>query len=154
MSRTFHKCTIMRQTQLLIQQTPIHTEIKITSRLQKFTHSYLQTLLLEKMLSQMYVTIQMYDMMQIQLFLQMWIVHPNKMMKPFKMKVFHVAVNTTYDLILSQTFQTHKEIRQVPNSQLIQWHTKPLIKFLSFHFLFLGFLSFEPLLGYYNKPTK
>ena len=56
------------------------------------------------------------------------------------MKLFRAELNTTYDLTLTQTSQTHTQIRQVANIQVLQRHTEPLI-FFSF---FRSFCYFSP----------
>ena len=55
---------------------------------------------------------------------------------------FQVGVNTTYDLILTQTSQTHTDITQLQKNQLLRWHTEAKILYF---FLFLEFLFLFPL---------
>ena len=64
----------------------------------------------------------------------------DKKMVPFKMKFSHSAVEPTYDITPTYTFQTHKDIRQVPITQLPRWHIEPLmfsVSFLFWNFFFL-----------------
>ena len=82
----------MSQTQKLKHHTPLHTQVKIMSMLQKLTHAYLQTLLLKLMICQVHVRIQTINMIQIQLHLQKKIILPVESTNINKMKLCHVAV--------------------------------------------------------------
>ena len=46
-----------------------------------------------------------------------------------KTKLFRAELNTTYDLTQTQTSQTHTQLRQAANIQVLQRHTEPLIFF-------------------------
>ena len=106
--------TKMRQSQLLKHQ------VKITSTIQELTQAYLMTPLPEMMIRQMDVTVQIFIITLIQLHLQKYLSLPIKTMVLIKMKPFHVMVKTFYGLTLTQTSQTHTDIRQVSNNQILQ----------------------------------
>ena len=90
--------------QVLTNCILVHTQLKITSRLQKMAQSYVQTLLLKLMIRQIPVTIWISDMTLVQLHLKTWVILPIEKTLPFTLKSCHMEVNKTHDLTVSKTY--------------------------------------------------
>ena len=73
---------------------------------------------MKKEIRDLHVTIQVSNMIQIQLLLQKWLLQTIKPMKLLKLKDIRVELKKTYDLILTKTSQSHADTEQMPNNQL------------------------------------
>ena len=53
---------------------------------------------------------------------------------------FQLPVNTNYDLTVIQSSETYIDIVQVPNTQILQWHTEPLVIFFVLKIFIFNFI--------------
>ena len=142
----------MRQTELLKHLATIQTRVKITSTLKVLKHRSLLTPLQETMMSQTFVTIQIYDMLLSQPHLQKQSFQPIKTMVLFKTKPSLAMVNTINGITLIQTPHTltHESRAKIINYQ-DGTEQKAINTHVSSFFQFFHLFFFQPLLGYNSR---